>query len=105
MESKVADNIEATLAEIKGTLSVIKSWGIGVAGIVSAIGLTSLGYLIAVNSQISDLKVEVSGIKTFQQVEARQQLSDIKKSIDQLLAEKTPSPEAKQPSLKRAPKN
>ncbi len=101
----MVEDFAATLAEIKGTLSVIKSWGIGVAGIVSAIGLTSLGYLIAVNSQISDLKVEINGIKAFQQVEAKQQLSDIQKSVDQLLTERTPSPEEKQPSLKPAPKN
>ena len=101
----MVDDIGTTLAEIKGTLSVIKAWGIGVAGIVSAIGLTSLGYLIAVNSQISDLRVEVSGIKAFQQEEAREQRSEIQKSIDLLLTERAPSPEEKQPSLKSAPKN
>lgn len=101
----MVDDIGTTLAEIKGTLSVIKAWGIGVAGIVSAIGLTSLGYLIAVNGQISDLRVEVNGIKAFQQEETKEQLSAIQKSVDKLLTERTPSPEEKQPSEKPAQKN
>ena len=101
----MVDDVGATLAEIKGTLSVIKSWGIGVAGIVSAIGLTSLGYLIAVNSQISDLRVEVSGIKAFQQEEAKEQLSKIQKSVDRLLAEKPADSAIEQPSQNPALKN
>ena len=89
-----------TQGTIEGVVSVIKSWGIGIIALIASGGVAGVIYL---GGEISDLRSEVAGVNSYQKQETAEQLTNLQASVDQLLAEKTPSPEEKQPPAKLAP--
>ena len=84
------NNVAIMVAEIRGTLSVIKAWGIGIAGIIGAIGLTSLGYAVAMNGQLGSMKVKLERIEQSQPENLQQELRDIQSKLDHLIGQKSP---------------
>ncbi len=99
----MSSDLEVSLAEIKGALGVIKSWGLGIALFVGSIGVASLGYVITINGQLASLKAEVNQIKSAQIPQTQEQLSEIQSSIDRLLQDREPPADESKGPMKTGP--